>query len=222
MELDRVRLQAGRLGRPRLVATGPGTALPATDGLQRLAELLEEVEVASGAAVVTEGEAADAFYRARLPAVREIDLQGCESLPSLPLVLSWPCLRRIMLRGCKRLVELPSLERLTQLESMHLGDLPRLTSLPPSIGQLRRLRFVNLGYCTSLTALPNLSNLTALTDLYLHSCDALKALPEGLTGKALRTYAVPVHLKQNPEDALASGEPVGKLMPLRIGNAKVL
>ena len=88
-------------------------------------------------------------------------------------------LRNLLLQDCSNLTSLPGLENLMQLNELNLQGCDYLTALP-GLENLTQLNELNLQGCNRLTALPGLENLTWLTYLDLSCCIGFAKLPEGI------------------------------------------
>lgn len=77
--------------------------------------------------------------------------------------------------------ELPSsIQYFTQLESLTLYGCRTLTTLPESMGQLKKLRFLSIYECGIKKLPESIVELTELTELYVNSCANLAELPENI------------------------------------------
>ncbi|XP_057991619.1 disease resistance protein RPV1-like isoform X1 [Hevea brasiliensis] len=68
----------------------------------------------------------------------------------------------------------------TFLESIKIGYLPYLKSLPENLHMLTNLRHIRISHCDKLIVLPdNMHNLTSLQELTIKSCPSLVSFPQG-------------------------------------------
>lgn len=67
------------------------------------------------------------------------------------------------------------------LEMLWIEDCQSVVALPPNLGNLAKLRSLNVISCSSLKALPDgMYGLTSLRDLGIHDCPAVEKFPHGL------------------------------------------
>ncbi|GLJ34589.1 hypothetical protein SUGI_0695690 [Cryptomeria japonica] len=141
-----------------------------------------------------------------LKSLQHLSLEGCQKLRSLPdsfkeliflqhlnlkecenLALGSDILEEITkleyvnLSGCKQLEMLPSdITNQESLKELDLRGCRRLREVPMNIGQLSKLRIMNIG-SELLTRLPNsLGDLSSLTDLRIETCPKLESLPDSV------------------------------------------
>ncbi|KAG0563835.1 hypothetical protein KC19_8G062900 [Ceratodon purpureus] len=116
-----------------------------------------------------------------LSSLKELDLYGCENLRSLPetIGLKLGNLQVLILTRCKSLMKLPeSLANLVQLLELHLVYC-RLKRLPSGLGNLKRLKVLNLRNCCNLTEVPaGVGQMLKLETLLLCGCDSLQTMCE--------------------------------------------
>ncbi|XP_024191119.1 uncharacterized protein LOC112195031 isoform X2 [Rosa chinensis] len=112
-----------------------------------------------------------------------LNLEGCESLSSLPNgICSLRSLTTFILSGCSRLANLPEKigENMKQLSGLDLEG-TAIKGLPTSIKHLTGLIQLNLKDCKNLLSLPAvICSLTKLQVLNLSGCSNLAELPENL------------------------------------------
>ncbi|KAF8034915.1 hypothetical protein BT93_C1057 [Corymbia citriodora subsp. variegata] len=103
-------------------------------------------------------------------------------------------LKVLNLSYCRMLTVTPDLSAHSSLEILILEECENLKRVHPSIGQLRRLKHLNLNGCCSLRELPKLGSLEALTELFMDrvtsvletmvwSCEEVEALINGETSE---------------------------------------
>lgn len=98
------------------------------------------------------------------------------------------CLEKMNLCAYFNLKELPDLSKATNLERLELTRCRSLVTLPSSIGELHKLRFLHLGECINLESFPPNLSLKSLTFLNICECSKLKDFPE-ISGKIIRFSA---------------------------------
>ena len=102
-----------------------------------------------------------------LASLKKLDLCGCASLTTLPLLDALVSLEELILSGCIALTALPSLHALAALKTLSTGghgDWAGCYSLTavPSLDALVSLECLDLSFCFLLTTLPSLDALTSL------------------------------------------------------------
>eukprot|EP01018_Ginkgo_biloba_P036042 Gb_12483 [translate_table: standard] len=118
-----------------------------------------------------------------------ISLSGCSKLSSLSHFIGLPeQLRYLDLSFCQSLKQLPELKdeerpsfqiRVFCLENLSLYGCNSLIRLPKSIGELQRLRYLDMTECNSISSLPEeFGNLTGLKVLIMKHCSSLCQLPQ--------------------------------------------
>ncbi|KAM5554208.1 hypothetical protein ABKV19_022539 [Rosa sericea] len=112
-----------------------------------------------------------------------LNLEGCESLSSLPNgICSLRSLTTFILSGCSRIANLPEKigDNMKQLSGLDLEG-TAIKGLPTSIKHLTGLIRLNLKDCKNLLSLPAvICSLTKLQVLNLTGCSNLAELPENL------------------------------------------
>ncbi|CAH2046349.1 unnamed protein product [Thlaspi arvense] len=133
------------------------------------------------------------------PNLLRLNLEGCTSLKELPHELQeMKNLVFLNLKGCTRLLYLPKITMVSlktlilsgcsnlqtfevisgSLETLYLNE-TAIDGLPPAIGNLHRLNFLNMKDCKNLVTLPDcLGKLKSLQELKLSRCSKLKIFPE--------------------------------------------
>uniref|UniRef100_A0ACD5ZNN5 Uncharacterized protein n=1 Tax=Avena sativa TaxID=4498 RepID=A0ACD5ZNN5_AVESA len=105
------------------------------------------------------------------------NLEGKVSPPEQTFPL--PQLERLDIRNCHSLMELPKLP--TSLEQLKLFDCEKLVALPSNLGDLVKLRDLNIGACRCLKVLPDgMDHLTCLEQLWITRCPGIEKFPQGL------------------------------------------
>lgn len=104
-----------------------------------------------------------------------LNLRGCTSLLSLPKITT-NSLKTLILSGCSSFQTFEVISE--HLESLYLNG-TEINGLPPAIGNLHRLIFLNLKDCKNLATLPDcLGELKSLQELKLSRCSKLKIFPD--------------------------------------------
>lgn len=104
-----------------------------------------------------------------------LNLRGCTSLLSLPTI-TIESLKTLILSGCSNLQTFEVIS--AHLEILYLNG-TAIDGLPPAIGNLHRLIFLNLKDCKNLATLPDcLGKLRSLQELKLSRCSKLKIFPD--------------------------------------------
>jgi len=112
-----------------------------------------------------------------------LDLTAYQGLQELPAKLQGCAARVLELRvQSEAFTTLPTwLGELARLKSLNLSRCEQLTTLPAALGALKALQTLNLPWCRGLRVLPaELRALTVLTTLNLERCGGLTALPAAL------------------------------------------
>ncbi|XP_050253014.1 disease resistance protein RUN1-like [Quercus robur] len=88
-------------------------------------------------------------------------------------------LKFIDLSDSRNLIRTPDFSGVPILEEINLSGCVSLVKIHPSIGQLNRLRYLDLRYCESLTDLPSMSaEMQSLAVLNLDGCSKLNSFPK--------------------------------------------
>jgi Leucine-rich repeat (LRR) protein len=87
-------------------------------------------------------------------------------------------LTHINLSGCKNLIEIPDLSGIPNLEQLELEHCISLSKVHPSIGFLRRLKWLNLRDCKSLERLADEIRLESLEYINVSGCSRLNKFPD--------------------------------------------
>ncbi|KAL0692987.1 hypothetical protein Bca4012_060167 [Brassica carinata] len=104
-----------------------------------------------------------------------LNLRGCTSLLSLPNI-NMDSLKTLILSGCSKLQAFEVISK--SLETLYLNG-TAIDGLPPAIGNLHSLNFLNLKDCANLATLPDcLGKLKSLQELKLSRCSKLEVFPE--------------------------------------------
>ncbi|CAN8246049.1 unnamed protein product [Cochlearia groenlandica] len=104
-----------------------------------------------------------------------LNLRGCTSLSSLP-TSTIESLKTLILSGCSNLRIFRVLSK--NLETLFLNG-TAIVELPLAIGDLQRLKFLDLKDCKNLLSLPDsLGKLKSLQELILSRCIELKSFPD--------------------------------------------
>ena len=107
-------------------------------------------------------------------------LSGGRRLSILPPCIGrLPALKRLNLRGCEKLTSLGD-ELPRTLCDLVLNDCYELACLPPVLSSLTDLSALHLNRCESLVAIPPVGKLKGLTQLSLIGCGGLEGMPSGL------------------------------------------
>ncbi|CAL9241825.1 unnamed protein product [Arabidopsis halleri] len=103
-----------------------------------------------------------------------LNLRGCTSLLSLPKI-TMDSLKTLILSGCSKLQTFEVISK--HLATLYLNS-TAINELPPAIGNLHGLIFLDLKDCKNLATLPDcLWKLKSLQELKLSGCSKLKIFP---------------------------------------------
>jgi len=110
------------------------------------------------------------WLRQCLNNLKVIDLSNCRFFAKTPNFSGLPSLERLILENCGSLADIhQSVGELKKLVFLNLKGCGRLKKLPESISELKSLETMNLERCGSLEKLPEqLGNMQVLTDLLLN------------------------------------------------------
>ena len=131
---------------------------------------------------------------AHLKGLISLRLENCKSLKSLPSSMcELKSIREFHLSGCSN-IDIKGfwevIEEMEHLRQLHLSVVATITEVLPSIfGRLKDLQILRLINCENLVTLPNsVGNLTRLRLLDVHNCSKLhkKKLPDSL--RSLQFY----------------------------------
>ncbi|OIT22858.1 PREDICTED: TMV resistance protein N-like isoform X1 [Nicotiana attenuata] len=91
------------------------------------------------------------------------------------------CLKSLVFYSCEDLKKSPEFVGLHSLEELSFGYCSNLMGLDSTIGELKRLRILNIADCKNLRELPRrICELKSLEILYLYRCSKLEELPDDL------------------------------------------
>ena len=118
--------------------------------------------------------------------IRGLELYQCCNLTgSIPSTISddkyvlLPRLQDLIIRECENLVEVPKLP--ASLEKLYISRCPKLVSMPIVLGNVKKLRELDVHGCDALTAFTDgMYGVIALRRLVVAGCPRIEALPEGL------------------------------------------
>ncbi|KAF3779411.1 TMV resistance protein [Nymphaea thermarum] len=123
----------------------------------------------------------------QLISLEMLDLTRCYQITALPSLLgdSKPLkqlllgkLKVLNLRHCRNLTMCPDFTSMPHLEKLDFGYCQKISELHPSIGLLKSLTHLSLGWCESLKELPEeVCQLTSLQKLDLSCCSQISTLP---------------------------------------------
>ncbi|KAM0828235.1 hypothetical protein ACQ4PT_067679 [Festuca glaucescens] len=135
--------------------------------------------------------------------VEELDLIRCNNL------VHWPTdqlrgldrLRYLCINSCDNLEGNSSSSRETlplSLDKMWITNCRSVVALPSKIGDLTKLRILNMNGCSDLKALPDeMDGLTSLEQLWIYRCPGIEEFPHGLLQRL--SYLKDLTLKGCPE-----------------------
>ncbi|CAN6678900.1 unnamed protein product [Malus baccata var. baccata] len=113
-----------------------------------------------------------------LTGLRELILEDCKELKSLPSSIRMKCLKILDLSGCSNLEMFPEIpEAMEELSVLYLSR-SKIKELPLSINNLTRLRKLILDDCKELKSLPSSIRMKCLKILDLSGCSNLEMFPE--------------------------------------------
>ncbi|CAO2179845.1 unnamed protein product [Urochloa humidicola] len=105
----------------------------------------------------------------------KLEAKGSSSAEFLPL----PQLEWFGIRDCDSLLEIPKLP--ASLGEMRILNCHRLVALPSNLGDLAKLRYLELSDSPELKVLPDgMDGLTSLEQLGIASCPGIEEFPQGL------------------------------------------
>ncbi|PPR91336.1 hypothetical protein GOBAR_AA29350 [Gossypium barbadense] len=113
-----------------------------------------------------------------LTRLKLLNLRGCKSLRSFPTKIGMESLEKLILSGCSKLQSFPEIDGKMECLLELCFDGTNIKDLPSSIGNLRRLKVLNLKDCKSLKSLPIKIGMESLEKLILSGCTNLKSFPE--------------------------------------------
>ena len=116
-------------------------------------------------------------------ALRYLNFAFCESLISLPQGMKHlTALEYLAIEGCEKLNLMEWDDYPTSLQTLYIGELPQLVSLPQGLkGSANTLQFLSIFECENLGVLPEwLPDLSSLRMLKIMRCRKLSSLPEGM------------------------------------------
>nr|CAB3483706.1 unnamed protein product [Digitaria exilis] len=121
-----------------------------------------------------------------LPRLRYLRIWGCSKLegkgPSSEEeeeILPLPRLERLDIVHCQSLLQIPKLP--ASLEIIRILETRNLVALPSNLGDLAKLRSLNVSRCSALEALPDgMDGLTSLEVLVTFDCPGIEKFPKGL------------------------------------------
>ena len=119
----------------------------------------------------------------RLTALRYLSFEYCESLISLPQGMKHlTALEYLGIAECEKLNLMEWDDYPTSLQTLHIGGLARLVSLPHGLkGSANTLKYLSIFSCWNLGVLPKwLPDLSSLHKLQILHCHKLSSLPDGM------------------------------------------
>ncbi|XVE80887.1 hypothetical protein DITRI_Ditri15bG0017200 [Diplodiscus trichospermus] len=117
------------------------------------------------------------------PWLRDVNIQFCPNLISIPLNMGSESLSGLILEMCDELREIGvGLSACTRLEILRIRECPNLISIP-SVDGFSYLFHLTLAECQGLTSLPSgLRTCTSLEELDISDCANVKSIPEDILG----------------------------------------
>nr|XP_023890113.1 putative disease resistance protein RGA4 [Quercus suber]XP_023890114.1 putative disease resistance protein RGA4 [Quercus suber]XP_023890115.1 putative disease resistance protein RGA4 [Quercus suber]XP_023890116.1 putative disease resistance protein RGA4 [Quercus suber] len=119
----------------------------------------------------------------RLAALRHLSFINCKSLISLPQGMKHlTALEYLRITICEKLNLMEVDDYPTSLQTLHIGRMPQLVSLPQGLkGFADTLQYLCIFHCKNLGVLPEwLPDLSSLRKLEILVCRKLSSLPEGM------------------------------------------
>ncbi|PPR91335.1 hypothetical protein GOBAR_AA29349 [Gossypium barbadense] len=110
--------------------------------------------------------------------LKVLNLKDCKSLGSLPTKIGMESLEKLILSGCSKLQSFPEIDGKMECLLELCFDGTNIKELPSSMGNLGRLKVLNLKDCKSLRSLPIKIGMESLEKLILSGCSNLKSFPE--------------------------------------------
>ncbi|KAG8087792.1 hypothetical protein GUJ93_ZPchr0010g9168 [Zizania palustris] len=121
--------------------------------------------------------------------IEELRIYGCHDLVHWPTeeLMSLTHLRYLDIDSCDKLEGKGSSSNLEitkfpeSIEKLYIQDCPRLVALPSNLGNLARLKRLDLDKCNGLKRLPvGMDGLTSLEELRIEGCRKINKFPQGL------------------------------------------
>ncbi|KAK8329560.1 hypothetical protein V6Z12_A11G329600, partial [Gossypium hirsutum] len=113
-----------------------------------------------------------------LTRLKLLNLRGCKSLRSFPTKIGMLSLEKLILSGCSKLQSFPEIDGKMECLLELCFDGTNIKELPSSMGNLGRLKVLNLKDSKSLGSLPIKIGMESLEKLILSGCSNLKRFPE--------------------------------------------
>jgi hypothetical protein len=118
------------------------------------------------------------------------NLEGKVSSPDETFPL--PRLERLDIRNCHSLLEVPKVP--TSLEQLKKIYCEKLVALPSNLGDLVKMRNLDIGVCRCLKELPDgMDRLTSLEQLWITRCPGIEKFPQGLHDRLHALGALGIH-----------------------------
>uniref|UniRef100_A0A0E0HTL8 NB-ARC domain-containing protein n=1 Tax=Oryza nivara TaxID=4536 RepID=A0A0E0HTL8_ORYNI len=122
-----------------------------------------------------------------LVSLKELRLENCDNLESVPDMDNMPSLQILLLRSCPQVTRLYQSGCHTALEELRIESCDGLASLE-DLNELVSLRKMKVIECSALISLPNMSTFYSLKILVIGRCTQLRALPRNGLPVSLKAF----------------------------------
>ncbi|XP_016704749.2 uncharacterized protein [Gossypium hirsutum] len=109
--------------------------------------------------------------------LKELDLDICPDLSSIPNLEGFSSLQYLSVRWCKKLEVLPITGGCSSLEKLRICDCEKLSKIGDGLSTSTYLKELDLDDCPDLSSIPNLEGFSSLQDLSVRRCVKLEVLP---------------------------------------------
>uniref|UniRef100_A0A0E0C935 NB-ARC domain-containing protein n=1 Tax=Oryza meridionalis TaxID=40149 RepID=A0A0E0C935_9ORYZ len=122
-----------------------------------------------------------------LVSLKELRLENCDNLESVPDMDNMPSLQILLLRSCPQVTRLYQSGCHTALEELRIESCDGLASLE-DLNELVSLRKMKVIECSALISLPDMSTFYSLKILVIGRCTQLRALPRNGLPVSLKAF----------------------------------
>ncbi|KAL1109567.1 hypothetical protein V6Z11_D03G186100 [Gossypium hirsutum] len=109
--------------------------------------------------------------------LKELDLDNCPDLSSIPNLEGFSSLQYLSVRRCNKLEVLPITGGCSSLEKLCILGCEKLSKIGDGLSTSTCLKELDLRYCSDLSSIPNLEGFSSLQNLSVKRCDKLEVLP---------------------------------------------